>query len=66
MATRKKIDSSKVHNAHLLIPQDLWQRLKKRAKLGGSSITDVVCDALRAYLFKPVLTKSSAPKSDSK
>ena len=50
MATRKKPSLEGVHNAHLLIPETLWQAMKKRAKLGGSSITDVVCDAIRFYL----------------
>jgi hypothetical protein len=39
-----------VHNAHLLIPETLWQAMKRRAKLGGASVTDVVCDAIRLYL----------------
>lgn len=41
-----------VHNAHMLIPKNLWDETKRIAILEGMSVTDVVCQALAALIEK--------------
>ncbi len=40
----------KAHNAHMLIPEDLWKRAKHEALLDGKSMTQYVCEALAAKI----------------
>lgn len=40
----------KTHNTHILIPEDLWQRIVDRAGHEGTTATEILCRAARRYL----------------
>lgn len=44
------LGNKNVHNTHLLLPEELWQKLAKRAKKDGCSVTDIIVTAATAYL----------------
>lgn len=39
-----------MHNAHMLIPQPLWNRAVRRAKLEGKTITQIFCEGVNLKL----------------
>lgn len=39
-----------VHNTHMLLPKVLWKRLRERAKIEGSHVTNLVVEACEAFL----------------
>lgn len=43
-----------VHNTHLLLPEELWQKLSKRAKKDGSSVTEILIQAATEFFKKKV------------
>ena len=40
------------HNAHMLIPKDLYERARELAALEGSNVTELVCQGLELVLAK--------------
>jgi hypothetical protein len=42
----------KKHNAHMLIPKRIWNRIERRARIEERSKTSIVCEALTDYLDK--------------
>ena len=40
----------RTHNAHMLIPEDLWRKVERQAEAEGISKTRVVSRALARYL----------------
>jgi hypothetical protein len=49
----------KLHNAHLLIPEKLWNLAKREAKKERKTITAIVCEALMEKLEKGKNGKSA-------
>ena len=50
MAKKKKDPT--VHNTHLLLPEELWQKLSKRAKRDDNSVTELIVKAAQEFLNK--------------
>lgn len=48
----KRKSNKSIHNTHLLMPEKLWQALKKKAKEVGCTVTDLVVQALELFLVK--------------
>jgi hypothetical protein len=40
----------KLHNTHILIPEKLWTRVRRKAESEGTTKTEIVCRALARYL----------------
>ncbi|MFH1834232.1 MAG: hypothetical protein ABH877_04335 [bacterium] len=40
------------HNTHMLIPKGIWEKAKARADKAGSTITEIVVEALELLLGK--------------
>ena len=40
------------HNAHMLIPLELWHKLERLAILEGKTKTDLVCESIASMLVR--------------
>jgi metal-responsive CopG/Arc/MetJ family transcriptional regulator len=49
------------HHACVQVQEDVWQKLKETADRKGVSVSDVIRDAINAYLF---IGFDSPPKTD--
>ena len=44
------MSSKDVHNAHMLIPRELWVKIERLSIIEDRSKTDIVCEAIASLL----------------